>query len=103
MENKNEFLIDASKVLYLENSFIFSMVIEFIKHLDTDNLDNLYYEIIKDVENKELPKIFDLLSKVYFYITVLVNNKNPNYCSYKVIKYYISKEKVMLRIKLKEL
>ena len=98
----NEFFIDVSKILYLKDSPYFFFISEFIKRLDTENLDNLYYDIIKDC-NKDLSSIFNILSKVYYYITFLVNSKNPMICDYKVLKYHITKEKIIIKVKIKEL
>jgi len=100
---KDEFIIDASKLLNLEHSSIFFLILDFLEHLDTDNLDNAYYNVIKDLDSSKLSETFDILSRIYFYVTYLINSKHPEYCSFKVIKYYITKEKMILKIKYKEL
>jgi len=98
-----EIMIDASKLTYLENSPVFSYILEFIKNLDNDYLDNIYSNIIENIPSEKLEYVFDVITKTYYYISFLINSNEPDICSFKVIKYYISNGKILLKIKLKEL
>lgn len=98
-----EIMIDASKLTYLENSKIFSLVISFLENLDSEKLDNIYYSLIEHIEEEKLDYVFDILSRVFYYISFLVNTIEPKVCSFKIIKHYISNGKILLKIKLKEL
>ena len=103
MDKENTIVVDASKILYLEHTTVFHIVIDFLKNLDTDNLDNTYHKLIENAPIKELSHIFDILTRVFYYVSFLLNSKHPNNCSFKIIKHYISKKKVLLKIKYKEL
>ena len=98
-----EIVIDASKLTYLENSEIFSLVISFLEDLDSEILDNIYYYKIQYANEEKLDYIFNILSKVFYYISFLVYTIEPAVCSFKIIKHYITNGKILLKIKLKEL
>jgi len=98
-----EITIDVSKLLYLKDTDIYFAVLKFIENLNTDNLDNIYDSVIKDEDKQKYKRIFDILTRVFFYISFLVNSKYPENCSFKIIKHYITKEKVILKIQIKEL
>jgi len=99
----NEIMIDASKLSNLSNNKLFVYVTEFLNGLDTMQLDNHYAKVIEDLPNEKLGKVFDILSKVYFYVSFLIFTKYPDICRFKIINHYIANERVILKVAIKEL
>ena len=96
-------MVDASKILYLKDTSLYPVVLKFLMNLDTNNLDNLYEDLIKDEKRYRYADIFDIITRLFFYISFLVNTKYPENCSFKIVKHYITKEKVLLKVLVKEL
>lgn len=100
---ENIFLIDASHLLLLSSSKYFNFILKFIENMDIDNIDNLYYDLISEIDDVYLKEFTNIATRVLYYISYLIYSKRFDVCSFKVIKSYISKEKIMLKVEIKEL
>ena len=83
----NYVVINASGLLplmYHPLHFIFS---DFINNLDTRYIDNHYERIYDNLEDElDIKTVFDICTKIYYYITRLVLNKVPRLLNYKITK-----------------
>jgi len=95
-------IIDASLITSLANHPFYFLFLELVKKFDTDKIDILIEELTENID-KGLDEFFSISSKIYYYLSVLVNTVKPDNLGFKVVKHYITNTEVKLRIEVKEL
>jgi hypothetical protein len=98
-----EVTLDLNKLLLLNKNKYYPLIIDFIKTLNSKTMDNNINALIDRLDIDELEDFFDIWTRVYFYLTYKINSANPKNKSYKIIKHYITKEKILIKLELEEL
>jgi hypothetical protein len=99
----NELIINASHILGLANHPLYFLFCRFLEKFDTEKIDVIIEELMENLEDKDLEDFFNYTTRIYYYLSVLVNTKVNDVLSFKVDKAYITNEKIMLRIKYTQL
>ncbi len=83
----NHVIINASGLLPLMYHPLYFIFSDFINNLDTEFLDLHFERLLNELEDElDVKTVFDICTKIHYYITTLVLSKVPNVLNYKVTK-----------------